>query len=181
MSSKKKVSSSKKPAARKRSKKTARKVTTARANRATKKTARRKTVRKKAPARKKAAAIRGGKAATGARATPKKSGSKASRSRLTIDELSAGAQRLMLANLGLYGTVLDELQKQLSRAKATVQKARKDPDAANRQLVARGERLLGQVSDLIQKSGAPATKQLNEQIAEFRDALTKLRKKLPRG
>ena len=131
---------------------------------AKKKTTRKKTAAKPA-ARKKTAAKRGTK-------------KKASTSRLSIDELSSGAERLMLANLGLYGTVLDELQEQLSRAKSTVQKARKNPDAANKQLVARGEKLVKQVRDLMKASGAPATKQLNKQINDLRDSLKKLRKKV---
>lgn len=103
-----------------------------------------------------------------------------SKTQLRIEELSSGAQKLMLANLGLYGQVLDELQNQLKRAKSTIDAARKDAGAKNQQLITRGEKLLAQIKDLMKKSGAPATRQLDKQIAEFRNALDRLRKKIPK-
>lgn len=141
------------------------------------KTSNKKAAKKTSPARKKAP---GRKKATASKKSTKSSTKKGAGSRLTIENLSAGAQKLMLANLGLYGEVLDELQNQLKRARSTVQEARKDPDKANKQLVARGEKLLDQVKDLLKKSGAPATKQLEKQVREFREALTKLRKRIER-
>ncbi|MDH3336493.1 MAG: hypothetical protein OER22_03555 [Gammaproteobacteria bacterium] len=103
-----------------------------------------------------------------------------SKTQLRIEELSSGAQNLMLANLGLYGKVLDELQNQLKRAKSTIDEARKGAGAKNQELISRGEKLLQQIKDLLKKSGAPATRQLDKQIADLRSALDRMRKKIPK-
>ncbi len=146
-----------------------------------KKTAKKKTTRAKPAKKAKSTAKKAtAKKKTTAKKTTKKAPKKTQPTGLTIESLSAGAQRIMLANLGLYGEVFDELQTQLKRARATVQEARKNPEKANRQLVARGEKLLDQVKDLLKKSGAPATKQFEKQVKDFREALTKLRRRLER-
>ncbi len=110
--------------------------------------------------------------------TAKKTASKAGR--LTIDEISSGARKLMLANLGLYGKVLDELQNQVVRAKKTIQDARRDLSKANTQLIGRGEKLIGQVKDLLRRSGAPAPKQLTKHLADLEEAVAKLKRKIGR-
>ncbi len=86
----------------------------------------------------------------------------------------------MLANLGLYGKVLDELQNQVVRAKKTIQDARKDTSKANTQLIARGEKLIVQVKDLLRRSGAPASKQLKKHLADLEEAVAKLKRKIGR-
>lgn len=86
----------------------------------------------------------------------------------------------MLANLGLYGKVLDELQSQASRASKVINKARSNPAAVNKDLVKRGEALADQITDLLKRSGAPASRQLKKQIEELRSATDKLKRAIKR-
>ncbi len=129
---------------------------------AKKKTAKKKSSKKKSTARKKKATSRKAAPAT------------------TIEKLSGNVKKLMLANLGLYGQVLDELQSQAARASKAIKEARKDPAQANQQLVKRGEQLADEIRDMLKRSGAPATKQLEKQLRELREGVTKLRKRIQR-
>ena len=133
---------------------------------------------KKTP-RKKAAK----KSVTRKKATKKttaKTTSAKSAASLSIEKLSGGAKKLMLANLGLYGKVLDELQSQAARASKVIDKARANPSAVNKDLVKRGEELADQITDLLKRSGAPASRQLKKQIDELRSATDKLRRSIKR-
>ena len=112
--------------------------------------------------------------------TPKKRATAKSSAAMSIEKLSGGARKLMLANLGLYGTVLDELQAQAARASKVINKARSNPTAVNKDLVERGEALADQITDLLKRSGAPASQQLKKQIEELRSATRKLRRTIGR-
>ncbi len=94
-----------------------------------------------------------------------------------IEKLSGGAKKLMLANLGLYGKVLDELQSQAERASKVIKKALSNPADVNKDLVKRGEALADQITDLLKRSGAPASRQLEKQLEDLRKALDKLKRK----
>ena len=94
-----------------------------------------------------------------------------------IEKLSGGAKKLMLANLGLYGKVLDELQSQAERASKVVKKALSNPADVNKDLVERGEALADQITDLLKRSGAPASRQLEKQLDELRKAVDRLKRK----
>ncbi len=142
-------------------KKTARKKTT-------KKTARKKTTKKSARP----------KAASTTAAKKRATASKAAASRL--ETLSSGARKLMLANLGLYGTVLDELQAQAARASKVINDARSNPASVNKDLVKRGEALEKQITDLLKRSGAPASRQLKKQMDELSAAIGRLRQSIKR-
>lgn len=86
----------------------------------------------------------------------------------------------MLANLGLYGTVLDELQSQAARASKAIKQARSNPANVNKDLVKRGEALANQITDLLKRSGAPASRQLEKQMKELRSAIDNLKRSLKR-
>ena len=86
----------------------------------------------------------------------------------------------MLANLGLYGTVIDELQAQVARASKVINEARTDPASVNKDLIKRGEALADQITGLLERSGAPASRQLKKQMAELESAITKLRRSIKR-
>jgi hypothetical protein len=132
---------------------------------------------KKSTAKKKTASR---KTAASKKSTASKSSSASSKSRSpavkTVEKLSGSVKKLMLANLGLYGQVLDELQNQAARASQAINDARRDPSGVNDQLVKRGEELANQITDILKRSGAPATKQLEKQLAELRSAVAKLRR-----
>ena len=113
-------------------------------------------------------------------ARKKKTSSRKAAPKTTIEKLSGNVKKLMLANLGLYGQVLDELQSQAARASDAIKAARKDPAQANQQLIKRGEQLADEIRDMLKRSGAPATKQLEKQLRELRENATKLRKRLQR-
>ena len=143
-------------------------------------TASKKKVAKKAT-RKKAAK----KTATRKKATKKTAKKKAAPKRVArksvpatgIEKLSGGAKKLMLANLGLYGKVLDELQSQAERASKVIKKAMSNPADVNKDLVNRGEALADQITDLLKRSGAPASRQLEKQLDDLRKAIDKLKRK----
>jgi len=126
-----------------------------------KKKAVRKTSKKKAPARKKVA---------------KKAASQKKAPAGNIEKISGSVKKLMLANLGLYGKVLDELQSQASRASSAIKAARKDPSNVNKQLVKRGEALADQITDMLKRSGAPASRQLDKQMADLKKAIAALKR-----
>ncbi len=92
-----------------------------------------------------------------------------------VEKLSGNVKKLMLANLGLYGKVLDELQSQASRAAKVIKEARSDPSGVNKQLVKRGEALADQISDILKQSGAPITKELDKQLNDLRKSIDKLK------
>ena len=144
------ATASKKKVAKKTPRKKAAKKTTARKT-STKKTARKKVAKKKVTRRSAPAA--------------------------GIEKLSGGAKKLMLANLGLYGKVLDELQSQAERASKVVKKALSNPADVNKDLVKRGEALADQITDLLKRSGAPASRQLEKQLDELRKAVDRLKRK----
>ena len=96
----------------------------------------------------------------------------------SIEKLSGGAKKLMLANLGLYGKVLDELQAQAARAAKVIKAARSNPAGVNKELVKRGEDLADQISDLLKRSGAPASRQLEKQLDDLRKAVDKLKRRI---
>ena len=131
---------------------------------------------KKPIAKKQAAKKKTSKKKTAKRSVAKKKASRRAPKNSSIDGLSSAAQKLMLANLGLYGAVLDELQNQVVRAKKTIQAARKDPAKANKQLITRGEKLADQVTNLLKRSGAPASRQLQKQLADLGQAIRKLKR-----
>ena len=138
------------------------KVSKKKAKKKTRKKTARKTSAKKSTARKK---------------TTKKTARKSAPQK-TIDKLSGNVKKLMLANLGLYGQVLDELQAQAARASTVIKDARSNPSKVNKQLVRRGEELADQITDILKRSGAPATRQLEKQLAELKKSVDKLRKSL---
>ena len=143
-------------------------------------TASKKKVAKKAT-RKKAAK----KTATRKKATKKTAKKKAAPKKVArksvpatgIEKLSGGAKKLMLANLGLYGKVLDELQAQAERASKVIKKALSHPADVNKELVNRGEALADQIADLLKRSGAPASRKLERQLDDLRKAIDKLKQK----
>jgi predicted ATP-grasp superfamily ATP-dependent carboligase len=92
-----------------------------------------------------------------------------------VEKLSGNVKKLMLANLGLYGQVLDELQAQASRAAKVIKGARKNPSKVNKQLVKRGEELADQISDIMKRSGAPVTKELDKQLNDLKRSIDKLK------
>ena len=139
---------------------------------ASKKTSKKKAARKK-PA-KKAAARKTASRKSGAKKKAAPKAAPASR----VDRISGSVKKLMLANLGLYGQVLDEMQAQASRASKVIKEARKNPSKVNRQLVKRGEELADQITDILKRSGAPATKQLEKQLADLKKSVDNLRKSL---
>lgn len=118
---------------------------------------------------------------SGARKTTAKKTAESRAPDRTIDKLSGNVKKLMLANLGLYGQVLDELQAQASRASKVIKDARKNPSKVNKQLVKRGEELADQITDILKRSGAPATRQLEKQLAELKKSVENLRKSLRRA
>lgn len=131
------------------------------------KTSRKKTARK-STARK----------TTARKKTAKKKATRASSPASGIEKLSGGAKKLMLANLGLYGKVLDELQAQAARASKVINEARSNPAGVNKDLVKRGEELANQITDLLKRSGAPASRQLNKQMDELGKAIDKLKRSI---
>ena len=98
----------------------------------------------------------------------------------TFEKISSGARKLMLANLGLYGKVLDELQAQATRATKVIDKARSNPASVNKDLIKRGEELADQITDLLKRSGAPASRQLKKQMDDLDAAIDKLRRNIQR-
>ena len=141
-------------------------------------TASKKKVAKKAP-RKKAAKKTARKKTTKktAKKTAKKKVTRRSAPAAGIEKLSGGAKKLMLANLGLYGKVLDELQTQAERASKVIKKALSNPADVNKDLVKRGEALADQITDLLKRSGAPASRQLEKQLDDLRKAIDNLKRK----
>ena len=81
----------------------------------------------------------------------------------SIDEVLAG--------------VVDELQAQAERASKVIKKALSNPADVNKDLVKRGEALADQITDLLKRSGAPASRQLDKQLDELRKAVDKLKRK----
>lgn len=138
-------------------------------------TARKKKVTKKAP-RKKAAK----KAATPKKKPAKKKAAAKKPAAAGFEKLSAGARKLMLANLGLYGKVLDELQAQAARASKVINAARSNPAAVNKDLIKRGQALADQITDLLKRSGAPASRQLRKQMDELNASIDKLKRSIGR-
>jgi len=125
---------------------------------------------KKKVSRKKAA-----KKTTARKKTAKKT---AAAPQTRVEKLSGNVKKLMLANLGLYGQVLDELQAQASRAAKVIKDARKNPSKVNKQLVKRGEDLADQISDIMKRSGAPVTKELDKQMNDLKKSIDKLKETL---
>jgi uncharacterized protein YllA (UPF0747 family) len=136
------------------------------AKKSTRKKASKKPATRKAPARKKTA-----------KKAAKKKVTRRSLPAAGIEKLSGGAKKLMLANLGLYGKVLDELQAQAERASKVIKKALSNPSDVNKELVKRGEALADQIADLLKRSGAPASRQLEKQLDDLRQAIDKLKRK----
>jgi hypothetical protein len=52
-----------------------------------------------------------------------------------------------------------------------------DPAGVNKDLVKRGEALADQIADLLKRSGAPASRQLEKQLDDLRKAIDKLKRK----
>ena len=137
-----------------------------------KKTTKKTSAKKKTTARKKTT-----------RPSSKKAVSKTTSKRTpatTVEKLSGSVKKLMMANLGLYGQVLDELQSQASRASKVIKDARNNPSKVNKQLVKRGEELADQISDILKRSGAPATKQLEKQLSDLKKSIDKLKDSIKR-
>ncbi len=83
----------------------------------------------------------------------------------------------MLANLGLYGKVLDEIQAQIERAQKAIKKARNNPPSTNKELITRGEKLLDQVNSIIDQANVPTSDQFDKQVKKLKKSIKKLRKK----
>ncbi len=134
-----------------------------------KKTTRKKVTKRKA-AKKKAAPKKTTSRTTSARKAPE----------TTVEKLSGNVKKIMLANLGLYGKVLDELQSQASRAAKVIREARDNPSRINKQLVKRGEALADQISDIVKQSGAPISKELDKQLKDLRKSIDRLKDSIKR-
>lgn len=142
---------------------------------ASKKKVAKKTPRKKAA--KKTTARKTSTKKTAKKKVAKKKVTRRSAPAAGIEKLSGGAKKLMLANLGLYGKVLDELQSQAERASKVVKKALSNPADVNKDLVKRGEALADQITELLKRSGAPASRQLEKQLDDLRKAVDRLKRK----
>ncbi len=109
------------------------------------------------------------------KAAPRKTAPRPRAPETTVEKLSGNVKKLMLANLGLYGKVLDELQSQASRAAKVIKDARDNPSRVNKQLVKRGEALADQITDIVKQSGAPISKELDKQLKDLRKSIDKLK------
>lgn len=109
------------------------------------------------------------------KATRKKVVSKPS---LSIEKISAGARKLMLANLGLYGKVIDELEAQAAKARDAIERARREAPEVNSDLIHRGEALVSDIRSILDKADMPSTPELDKQIDKLRGSIKKLRKRL---
>lgn len=109
------------------------------------------------------------------KATRKKVVSKPS---LSIEKISAGARKLMLANLGLYGKVIDELEAQAAKARDAIERARREAPEVNSDLIHRGEALVSDIRSILDKADMPSTPALDKQIDKLRGSIKKLRKRL---
>lgn len=156
---------------------------------AAKKKAAKKTASKarsrKAPAKKKATRKKAStkKAATKRKAAPKRKAAKKSAarkksSRISIDRISGSARKLMLANLGLYGKVIDELEAQADRARAAIDRARREAPEVNRDLVRRGEVVVKDIRAILDRADMPTPAKLDKQIDKLRASIDNLRKRL---
>lgn len=83
----------------------------------------------------------------------------------------------MLANLGLYARVFEDIQAQLKSARKSIEKARKEAPATQKKLIKRGEKLLDQVTKMVKQSGVPTSKDFDKQVDRLRKALKDLRKR----
>jgi hypothetical protein len=109
------------------------------------------------------------------KATRKKVVSKPS---LSIEKISAGARKLMLANLGLYGKVIDELEAQAAKARDAIERARREAPEVSSDLIHRGEALVSDIRSILDKADMPSTPELDKQIDKLRGSIKKLRKRL---
>ena len=139
------------------------------ATKAKKRTAAKRTTAKKAT-RKKATA----KKATRKKATRKK----AAKSLISIEQISASARKLMLANLGLYGKVIDELESQADKARDAIDRARREAPDVNADLIKRGETVVKDIKAILKKADMPTPPKLDKQIARLRTSIKKLRQRL---
>ena len=142
--------------------------------------ARKKTSKKKA-ARRKPAKKTSAKKTAARKSKAKKTAAPKAAPASRIDKISGNVKKLMLANLGLYGQVIDELRAQASRASKVIKEARGNPSKVNKQLIKRGEALADQITDILKRSGAPATRQLEKQLADLKKAIDKLRDSVKRA
>ncbi|MGB5324405.1 MAG: hypothetical protein WBN40_03130 [Pseudomonadales bacterium] len=134
---------------------------------------------KKAPAKKKSAV----KKKTAKRAAPRRKAAKKSAARkkanqFSIDRISGSARKLMLANLGLYGKVIDELEAQADRARAAIERARREAPHMNKDLVRRGETVVKDIRAILKRADMPTPPKLDKQIDRLRKAIENLRKRL---
>ena len=155
-----------------------------------KKTSGKKTAVKKAVVKKKQVKKPAGKKSipkkTGPKNTaPKKTAPKkatlkkvVSKPSLSIEKISAGARKLMLANLGLYGKVIDELEAQAAKARDAIERARREAPEVNSDLIHRGEALVSDIRSILDKADMPSTPALDKQIDKLRGSIKKLRKRL---
>lgn len=160
MAAKKKAA--KKTASKARGKKSTAKKATRKKSTA-KKATRKKATRKKAAPKRKAA---------------KKSASRKKSSRISIDRISGSARKLMLANLGLYGKVIDELEAQAERARNAIDRARREAPQVNKDLVRRGETVVKDIRNILDRADMPTPPKLNKQIDKLRKSIDDLRKRL---
>jgi hypothetical protein len=146
---------------------------------ATKKPAVKKATAKKTTA-KKTAVTKAAKKLMSKKAAPKKATRKkvVSKPSLSIEKISAGARKLMLANLGLYGTVMDELEAQAAKARDAIERARREAPEVNSDLIHRGEALVSDIRSILDKADMPSTPKLDKQIDKLRGSIKKLRKRL---
>ncbi|MDA7686782.1 histone H1-like repetitive region-containing protein [Pseudomonadales bacterium] len=145
-----------------------------------KKATAKKTAVKKAAVKKKLVKKPAAKKLMPKKAAPKKATRKkvVSKPSLSIEKISAGARKLMLANLGLYGTVMDELEAQAAKARDAIERARREAPEVNSDLIHRGEALVSDIRSILDKADMPSTPKLDKQIDKLRGSIKKLRKRL---
>ncbi|NNL57069.1 MAG: hypothetical protein HKO71_04915 [Pseudomonadales bacterium] len=119
------------------------------------------------------------KKATRKKAAPKKAQRKKSISkRISIEQISSSARKLMLANLGLYGKVIDELEKQAEKARDAIDRARREAPDVNADLIKRGETVVKDIKAILKKADMPTPPQLDKQIDHLRASIKKLRQRI---
>lgn len=150
-----------------------------------KKTAVKKAVVKKAVVKKKQVKKPAAKKSIPKKSEPKKTAPKkatrkkvVSKPSLSIEKISAGARKLMLANLGLYGKVIDELEAQAAKARDAIERARREAPEVSSDLIHRGEALVSDIRSILDKADMPSTPELDKQIDKLRGSIKKLRKRL---
>jgi len=136
--------------------------------------AKKRSTAKKAPSKKVAR-----KKATRKKSAPKKAQrKKTAGKRISIEQISTSARKLMLANLGLYGKVIDELENQAERARDAIDRARREAPEVNADLIKRGETVVKDIKAILNKADMPTPPKLDKQIDRLRSSIKKLRQRI---